>query len=352
MRADRAKLADIVRRAKAGEDMVALTRELYAEPPSIRARSSSNTAVAPVQPALRRPLPCKHLGAVVEWCNSCGGGMRHVHDCDLHERCTRGRVSSNVRSCEDCGDYQPQIPNFSTRHLLMHIWPVRGNGVWQANVDQLKARLGLFNGQRVIAVAVDNRTDCLQAVQSHFGNHRIDQWIEVPNNSQLREVLTWPLLWERIRPSADSAVFYCHAKGVSRPVNRGVTIHRWVQMLWSGNLDYWPTVEGVLCSHPIAGCFKKVGNGFNGSRSSWHYSGTFYWVRSSDLHQRWQHIDRQWWGTEAWPGLHWRPEEAGVLFGDGYVPSLDLYSMSVLERMEVEFEQWKSQQRLSPIVTG
>ena len=34
-------------------------------------------------------LPCKHEGAVVEWCMGCNGEMKHVRDCDVHEKCTR-----------------------------------------------------------------------------------------------------------------------------------------------------------------------------------------------------------------------------------------------------------------------
>lgn len=52
-------------------------------------------------------------GAIIEWCNTCNGEMRHVRECDKHEKCTRGLVSQKVKACVRCTDYQPdktQIP--------------------------------------------------------------------------------------------------------------------------------------------------------------------------------------------------------------------------------------------------
>jgi hypothetical protein len=58
----------------------------------------------------RRPLPCVHEGAVLEYCKTCNGSRaegRHVRDCDLHEKCTRGYVSHAVKWCGRCSDYKP-----------------------------------------------------------------------------------------------------------------------------------------------------------------------------------------------------------------------------------------------------
>src|SRR4030095_1055950 len=35
------------------------------------------------------------------------------------------------------------------RHLVYHMWPVRGS-LWSWNLDQLKSRLDLFNGRRIL----------------------------------------------------------------------------------------------------------------------------------------------------------------------------------------------------------
>lgn len=61
----------------------------------------------------RYTLPCVKEGAIIEWCNTCNGEMRHVRECDVHEKCTRGLVSQKVKACVRCEDYEPdktQIP--------------------------------------------------------------------------------------------------------------------------------------------------------------------------------------------------------------------------------------------------
>lgn len=49
--------------------------------------------------------PCEREGAVLEWCHTCNGELKHVRECDLYERCTRGFVSDKVRACSTCGDH-------------------------------------------------------------------------------------------------------------------------------------------------------------------------------------------------------------------------------------------------------
>jgi hypothetical protein len=142
--------------------------------------------------------------------------------------------------------------------------------------------------------------------------------------------VTWRPLWEHLAEFADTddPVFYAQGKGVTQPWNPGVTVHPWTRVMYSSLLDFWPVVEAELIRWPIAGSFKKVGWGFSGSRSRWHYSGSFFWIRCSEAfkHGRWERIDRKWWGNEAWPGLHFPPEHAGLVFKGGHVPHLDCYS--------------------------
>jgi hypothetical protein len=117
-------------------------------------------------------------------------------------------------------------------------------------------------------------------------------------------------------------------------------------LLWSANLDYWPVVNGLLQEYPVAGAFKKVGHGFEGSASTWHWSGSFGWFRSAELFRRsWRHQDSAWWSIESYPGLHYRPEEAGCVFHEGRVPDLDMYRLDYVERAEREFAAWKEANR-------
>lgn len=48
---------------------------------------------------------CEHEGNVLEWCHQCSGELKHVRECDLHGKCTRGYVSDKVRACAECADH-------------------------------------------------------------------------------------------------------------------------------------------------------------------------------------------------------------------------------------------------------
>jgi hypothetical protein len=143
------------------------------------------------------------------------------------------------------------------------------------------------------------------------------------------------------------AVYWGHAKGVTHPVNAGVSVHRWARLLFCANLDYWPVVAGLLNRFPVAGALKKVGYGFQGSPSTWHYSGGEYWVRNDVCGELWKRIDKVWWGTESWPGVHWQEQQAGCIFHQGLVPTLDMYSLPYVVKLEQEFEQWKLQNSMN-----
>lgn len=250
------------------------------------------------------------------------------------------------------------------RHLLYHLLPASGNGVWQRNLDQLKWRMPLFDGRKVIAIGVGTQTDHV----THRGTLHLDppdmvreyldghgcEFLEFENDPTLREVASWEPLWGRLAdlsPTADVA-FYGHAKGVTRPVNPGTTVHEWTRVMYSACLDYWPEVADLLTRCPLAGPFLKAGRGFVGSASSWHYSGTFFWARLSEAIPKYREIDRAWFGNEAWPGLHWPASAAGCIVHPGRVPSLDLFSFPYFrDRALPDFRRWALTARRTPCST-
>lgn len=242
----------------------------------------------------------------------------------------------------------PHLFRPARRHLLYHVLPVAGNGTWQRNIDQIKARLPLFNGRKIIAVCTDSdgpiRLDNPAAVAEMLRDTDCE-FIYEPNSRPLREVQTWRPLWAHLEKFADTddVVFYAHAKGVTRPVNPGVTVHEWTRMAYASLLDFWPAVEESLGYFPVTGSFKKVGFGFPGSKSAWHYSGSFFWSRCREvfLDGRWKAIDGREWGNEAWPGLHFSAEQAGCIFKAGTVPSLDMYNGDLVFKSVIpEFREW------------
>jgi hypothetical protein len=247
-------------------------------------------------------------------------------------RCEKGHgLVCPCGACKTCPDHEPDDPvcfgPVGARYLAFHLLPVKGNGNWQRSIDQLRLRWGLFTGIKVVAIATGSAglpLDSPDEVRDYLPSGC--EVIEVPNNPDLREVVSWIPLWERILGSAsdEDAVLYAHGKAVTRPVDPGNSCQWWASLAYSLHLDHWPLVATQLARYPITGAFKKVGMMFPGT--SWHYSGTFYWVRVGDFRSRqWQRIQQAWFGTEAWPGVAYDPTEAGCIFLDDSAELMDLY---------------------------
>ena len=297
-----------------------------------------------------RSGPCAHLladtGELVE-CPSCSGKVQlKVFGCAVHGKCTRGRRAGALACCQGCADYREVNPftGDPVRHLLYHVYPVKANGVWQRNVAQLLRRIRLFNGHRIVAIVTDGRTDPAQHVIDQFAGH-VHEFITLRNEPKLREVQTFLPLFERLQTCDPNAVaLWAHAKGVTRPA--GHPAHPWTETMHEVYLDYWPLVEQTLRQFPLAGAFKKHGQGWpaNVTRSDWHYSGSWFWFRCKDVFglPDWRRIDQMWTGIEPWPSQHFKPGDAACLFHEGQVPAVNLYSADYLKkRMLPDYETWK-----------
>jgi hypothetical protein len=204
------------------------------------------------------------------------------------------------------------------RHLLYFVYPRKWNGRWQKNVRQLLRRIDLFDGRRVVAVVTDDKTDSVDEVRAAFAGHRCE-FLRFANVVNLREVVAWLPLWERVAAFTGPRdyTFFAHAKGVTRSSTS--TAHKWTTLMYEANLDYWPVVERLFETYPIVGSLKKNGHRFNRDRrSDWIYVGTFYWVRNRDFFTRdWRSVEQEFWGTEYMPGVLYSSDEAGVVYGEG-----------------------------------
>lgn len=231
------------------------------------------------------------------------------------------------------------------RHLTFHIYPVAKFGAWQWNCDRLLAASHLFNGRRIVAIAVDGTTDSDFEVRRYLADFT-DEFIVVQNNTILREVATWLPMLERLREhdSERDVTFSCHAKGVRHKLvpdeSEGSTVFRWTQAQWELG-THWPSIEPLLQGHATAGAFRRyVSHSPKLGFGQWHYSGTFYWWRNRDVFRRsWRNVPKSFIGTEAWPGLLFAPHEAGVTLGDDVH---DLYQMHYWQNaIEPQLAKWR-----------
>lgn len=292
---------------------------------------------------------CRHLGEErgLVLCPTCAGKVElKVFACAVHGECTALKRVDGVKGCcQGCQEYERPDPfggRECVRNLIYFIYPVKNNGVWSRNVAQLLKRIRLFNGRRVVAIATDGRTDPAEWVKDQFAGH-VHEFIEVRNNPGLGEVTAWGALMERVETTNPLTVtWYGHAKGVSRPVNEGVTVHRWTEMMYETCLDYWPLVYETLDSHALAGSMRLTWGGFTGSASVWHYSGAFFWLRNRDVFsQDWRKIDPIWGGVEAWPGIQFPQDRGAVLFHKLNGTPYDMGYMTTV--LEPELAKWRQE---------
>jgi len=217
------------------------------------------------------------------------------------------------------------------RHLLYHIAPFGGNGVWQWNVAELLKRFNVFNGRRIVAIVTGDDLDPPFAVKAAFAGHEVT-FLECPNDSDLWEVATFAAMWEALGPTGpDDMTFYAHAKGVTR--GGDAIVEEWTRIMYHTLLDYLPLVEKMLEREGIAGSFKRFGRFWEDHcLVRWHYCGTFYWVRNARLPRPgcWHEVHRFWAGTEAWPPVIF--PTGGCVFHEGG-PEMAMYDARYMMRV-------------------
>lgn len=234
----------------------------------------------------------------------------------------------------------------AVRHLTFHVWPVSGFGAWQWNCDRLIESASLFNGRRIVAIATDDTTDSADDVKRYLGDFT-DEFVETKNDPRLREVATWLPMLTRLESNngPHDVTFSCHAKGVRHkrtPDAEGSTVFPWTEAMWQTCSD-WQAVRPLLETKATVGTFRRFAahtstRGFG----AWHYSGTFYWWRNRDAFRRgWKNVLQTFFGTEAWPGLLFGKEDAGVIVCDDV---RDLYKLDYWKNeIEPQLAQWRSQ---------
>ena len=235
----------------------------------------------------------------------------------------------------------PPLPMATRRNLLFHVWPVRG-GTWRWNVEELKRRIDLFNGRRIIGIVSDERSDPPEAVQAAFAGHGCE-FIVAPNDAR-GEVATFAQMLPRlVSTDADELTFYAHAKGVKYEPQFPPAVRRWAEVQYAVSLDDWRGLREQLQRFAMTGIFRKHGRFRNHENvSDWHYSGTFFWLRHAQVFQRpWADVPQFYGGVEAWPGVHFRSHETGCMLLDN-LKELPYHDRFWTVRGNPAFSKWQS----------
>lgn len=286
--------------------------------------------------------PCVHFGelvkvAPVKLLNRTDGAsiLSRYHRCAVHGLCTPNTANCELPCCMTCPNHRSDWQRDQAgevRHLTYFLHPAGPWWVW--NVDQLVRRMALFNGRRLVAVAVDANTAPFDQAAAAFAGHDCEL-LRFANDPGRKEMVAHMPLIERLasyRGDGD-VTFYGHAKG-SGSHAYGEGVKRWAEEMYRGCLDYWPAVRRELRDHMAVGVFRRVMSPAPAAHVPWHYSGSFRWLRNKDLYARdWRHIDETFYGPETYPGLHVAMHESACLYGEFAYGGVGLY-------LQATWDEW------------
>lgn len=261
--------------------------------------------------------------------------LARIHACSVHGECCPNTEHVARPCCQTCpqhdGDWTREQSGW-VRHLTYHLYPA--GPMWRWNVEQLLQRLSLFNGRRLVAIVTDQGSAEFGEAAELFAGVDVEL-LPLTNDPARKELVSHVAMVEALasyRGDAD-VTWYGHGKGVGSHTY-GEGVRRWTLEMYRATLDYWPAVARELRGHAAVGVYRRVMSPATAARASWHYSGSFRWLRNKDLYRRnWQAIDPNFYGSETYPGRQFSFEEASCLFGEFAYAGVGLYLLS-------EWEAW------------
>ncbi len=172
------------------------------------------------------------------------------------------------------------------RHLIYHLYPFR-NSVWRENIDELRQRIALFNGQRIISVVLDDKSETREVAAAELANLNADvRWYE--NDRRLGESISLLPALKDIS-ALPGITFYAHAKGVTHH-DTSVVFGIWTRKMYE-LLDRFDQVSERLLRCGFCGLIRATGQPIAEGKHQWHYPGSFYWFRNDVVAHRMLSID-------------------------------------------------------------
>jgi glycosyltransferase involved in cell wall biosynthesis len=167
------------------------------------------------------------------------------------------------------------------RHLIYHVYPVRGS-VWRENIDELRRRMSLFTGCRIVSVVLDDTTESRDLLAKELAGLGADiRWHD--NDRRLGEAVSLlPTLPEILE--LPGLTFYAHAKGVTHR-DPSVVFSLWARRMYA-LLDRFQEVSRKLVRCAFCGLIRATGQPVAEGRHEWHYPGSFYWFRNDVVSRR------------------------------------------------------------------
>lgn len=217
--------------------------------------------------------------------------------------------------------------------LVFHSWPRLG---WRRHLAQLRAVEHRFT-HKLLGIATGPGTEPAESVRAEFPG-----WIvyEYPNDPSRAESIT--LNWARsiLQSDHDDVAFYCHAKGTKDSTRDSEAVKWWTEAMYATvihNID--DVCQRMAGGAAFVGSFRYLG-GFLPSRHRWHYSGTFYALRSAVVLPLNRAVSGRYFGSEAWPGDCVPAAQSSNVFAEMDWPKL----YHVDQQPRAALDRWKDSQ--------
>lgn len=219
---------------------------------------------------------------------------------ELYDRLEReGKHDPELYWLQEAEPAPIQIPfTFPEKTIwIAHLCPLAGDARWRTHLRFLNHYRPRFTAAAV-AVAEGPGLEFVS-------DESLPGWtiFRLPNNNELRETLSFPVLLSWAFQQGQACVFYSHSKANSSADNRQGA-WRWAMMMYDYLLERWPVA--VLRDYPCCGTTKIIqgNNIIYPTRlhwGKWMFAGTFFWFRTDALHDRpyWR-VAPDRYGAESW----------------------------------------------------
>jgi hypothetical protein len=217
------------------------------------------------------------------------------------------------------------------RNLLFHCYPVRET-LWPWHVERLLAYRPIWNGRRIVVLALDEKTAPEDELRAAFAP--MDAEILVRRNiPALAETAHFVEALGRLASlRSDETTFYAHAKGVTKTEKFREPVRRWTDLLYRATLSFPDLIDRRLELYGTVGCLRWTHLKVKPLRTGWCWAGTFFWVRHDLLFARdWRRIAQEVYGVEDYPSWQFSRDESSCLTREEITPE-ELYGGIVDKR--------------------
>jgi hypothetical protein len=200
------------------------------------------------------------------------------------------------------------------RNLIYYCYFENGeiNEFTKLNLELLNRYCNLFNGQKIIKIALDDLTKDYSNLVDLFQGFDVEV---LQNNKENRESEYFIESVKEIKDT-NSITFFAHNKGGSNRPESDV-IKLWLFSMYFFNLEpmYLLTIQDQLSNDKIfSGIMQITTPCPPWVVSDWHYSGTFFWFNTQKLLsiENWDIMEKNRFAVESYPGSKIKQDKSHV----------------------------------------